>query len=829
MADEAAQAESGDAAGVSSGGGGRSRGWRDLWQAPALLLGVGLIAAGVMFARGTEREDDYAGVLNDARALIERNEYDRAIGLLNGTILPRLEAPQMTPRLRQEFHLLRGDAVALGQSDRMINNRANNALIAKEYREAESLLADIGPERQARMADALISLGELDEAERRMKQLPASMPDRKRALAKRLVEAHRGRGEPGREKSLELLSGMASDAGLGSEDRVWALARQAELRIDAGYPEAALEGLLRAVHRLETPDASGTGSLYLLLARAYHELGRLDEAWEQLERARRLLPEQDARRGTLLALSGEIAMDRGDLPAARDYFWRAVEEHPESGSFLRSLMGVAEIDSRLGDVADSLEAYDRLVTEFDRARGGGGPAAERVGYGADLTAERVAENLLAQHGLRRTGDDYESAIEYAKLADRLFDYDGTPPPVVLALAEAHRARAEELVEEAGVDPTRPAEIAAIDPVTRAEIRAHYLDAGEHFLRHARQTVLSDDLAFTDSLWMAGDSYDKAGETAKTIEIFSEYAAGLDDDPRLTAALFRLAGAHQAQGDYRMASELYGELIEDHPNTSEAAAAHVRLAQCRVLDADEENDGEARALLERILSSGRLAPDAVEFRDALVQLGRIHLRAGRHDEAMARLGEAVERYPGDAESALMRFQLADAHRLAAERVEDELEHESMPAGRRRDLRAQREGWLRDALSLYEEVRSELDAIDERRRTDLQDLVLRNAHLYRADCAYDLGEYETAIRLYDAAAQRYAGDPASLVAMVQIVNCYVRMDRLEEARTANERARRRLRELPPGALDEPDVPMTRRHWERWLDSAAALDALAEAGGG
>jgi tetratricopeptide (TPR) repeat protein len=94
------------------------------------------------------------------------------------------------------------------------------------------------------------------------------------------------------------------------------------------------------------------------------------------------------------------------------------------------------------------------------------------------------------------------------------------------------------------------------------------------------------------------------------------------------------------------------------------------------------------------------------------------------------------------------------------------------------------------------------------------------------AFDLGEHEAAIRHYDAAAQRYASDPASLVAMVQIVNCYVELGRWQEARTANERARRRLRELPPEALDAPDLPMTRRHWERWLDAAAAIDALAEA---
>jgi len=339
-------------------------------------------------------------------------------------------------------------------------------------------------------------------------------------------------------------------------------------------------------------------------------------------------------------------------------------------------------------------------------------------------------------------------------------------------------------------------------------------------------VLTDDLAFTDSLWMAGDSYDLAGETDKTIEIFSEYAGGLDDDPRLPQAVFRLAGAHQARGDFDVAETLYRGLIEEHPNAAEAAGSHVRLAQTLAVDDDPENDGDARALLERILTSGRLAPDAVEYRDALVQLGRLHLRAGRHVAALETLAETVERYPEDPEITLLRFQLADAHRLSAAELGEQLERESMPAGRRRDLETRRSGWLREALAHYEEVRATLDAKDQRRRTDFEDLLLRNAHFYRADVAFDLGEHEAAIRHYDAAAQRYARDPASLVAMVQIVNCYVELGRWQEARTANERARRRLRELPPEALDAPDLPMTRRHWERWLDAAAAIDALAEA---
>jgi hypothetical protein len=63
------------------------------------------------------------------------------------------------------------------------------------------------------------------------------------------------------------------------------------------------------------------------------------------------------------------------------------------------------------------------------------------------------------------------------------------------------------------------------------------------------------------------------------------------------------------------------------------------------------------------------------------------------------------------------------------------------------------------------------------------------------------------------------------MVQIVNAYAATDRWTEARTAHERARQRFRELPPEAFDRPDMPMDRRHWERWLDSVAELAIRSE----
>ena len=62
-------------------------------------------------------------------------------------------------------------------------------------------------------------------------------------------------------------------------------------------------------------------------------------------------------------------------------------------------------------------------------------------------------------------------------------------------------------------------------------------------------------------------------------------------------------------------------------------------------------------------------------------------------------------------------------------------------------------------------------------------------------------------------------------MQIVNCYIALERWPEARTANARARRRLAEIPDEALDARDLPLDRRHWERWLESSERLTQRAE----
>jgi tetratricopeptide (TPR) repeat protein len=133
------------------------------------------------------------------------------------------------------------------------------------------------------------------------------------------------------------------------------------------------------------------------------------------------------------------------------------------------------------------------------------------------------------------------------------------------------------------------------------------------------------------------------------------------------------------------------------------------------------------------------------------------------------------------------------------------------------RVEAEAAIRDRLNragdLYDQVIAKFPN-GAQPQNDLDKLYLKLSHFYRADCFYDLGEYKSAIQLYDAAALRYQEDPSALAAYVQIVNSYFALGKLDDARTANERAKWLLRKMPPGAFENGGLDMNKQYWEQWL---------------
>lgn len=795
---------------------GAGRRLRDLWLAPTLILGAALLIAGLATVRKTREGPDFDGALRDVRALIEATRFDEALAHLNNVIRPRLDEPEATREVQGRFHALRADALYFAQAARDIADNRNFDAIANEYRLAQQALGELTPERESRFVEALIALGRIDEAADRALAFPQKRADLRRELLKKIVAANLSAADVRYDLTLRLLTTLAAEPEATESDRLWVTTRLATLMLEAGYPAQALERLLREAQRFKNLEGETGAHLLVLLGRAYYDLGRFTDAAEQFERAAGILSESDPARAEAIAYLGRSLQALGKTAEARDQFAHVVSAHPHNLVAPLALLGLAETESLLGGFDSSIKAYSDLV---DRIRAGDVPERR-------ISIESVVHSLLDRAADRSERSDWPNALAFAQLAERLFVDKPPPPAALLAVAQARRAIADDLLRSQGADPTNPHAMSRLDPVTRAEARAHYADAADHFLRHARAVILADNDAFADSLWAAGETYDLAGDVDHAIDVFGEYLRAKPDDPREPMALYRLGQLHEARGDLAVAENFFATLIDKHPASAEGTRALGALARVRLRDADPDNDAVAEQLLRRAVSGDVIEPDSSDYRDALLELGALLLRTGRYEEAIERLTEALARYPDDSEIVSMRFQLAEAARRSADQMAQKLS-EAMPDSQRQSLETLRTQRLTQAMSLYEQVRSTLEQRDPDGRTDLETARLRNAYFYRADCAFDLGDYETAIRLYDAAAQRYARDPASLIAMAQIVAAYLAEGNVQAARTAQERARSRFLELPEEAFDDASLPAGRAFWEQWLRSRLTLADAQEKG--
>jgi tetratricopeptide (TPR) repeat protein len=794
--------------------------WRQVWQVPALGVAIVMLGAGLWLAMVRSPKPDYSGMLDVAGSLIEKDQYQRAIDVLNTDIRPYLDHEGFTPELRQKFHILRARAIFAGQRALSLDLPENHESVVGEYLSAEDLGAALEPMDVSDLAESFIALGMFDKALKRGRSLPNEEHARTDAIVRRIIDAKLAERPVDFDATLALVSDFLSQPMLPADDRAWAEARQAELLLISGYHDDAIRKLLRGMPRLADAGEEVRGELHLLLGRAYLDAGAVNDAEGQLARSLELLPAGEALRAQVGVLLGHIDEINGNFQSARDRYARVVAEFGDTTWALAARLGLGDAESAMHNDEGALEAYRQVVD-----------ALAHHDKRSDVTPERAAERLMSRFDDRFAAGDARTALKYISLAEELYGPDAMPPPVVLGLARVNRRLAEETIRDVRGGELDLAAIADLDPATREQSRRYFLAAGTAFRQHAGLVVLSDNRAYADSLWMAADSFDRAGDLEEAIAAFVIYAEGFEGDPRQSEARFRLAQAHQARGDYGLAEKYYDALINDKVNDQPgrgvgpfADRSYVPLAQTYLLDSDAANDSKAETLLKYVVSGGLGDPGMPGYREAVLELGQYYYKTGRYAEAIEELARATALYKDDPKLDMVRYRLADAYRLEAAAIARSLE-EAMPDQDRRDLETRRREWLTAAMGLFQEVTAGLEGRDIRRLSSVEVLALRNSQFYTGDCAFDLHEYDKAIHFYDIAKEKYLRDPAALVAMVQIANAFLAEGQLELARTANDRARRFYESLPASVWDDPDLPMSNADWKRWLDSSARLAGVAD----
>lgn len=796
------------------------------WQVPVLGLALVALLAGVVAAVLTRPGPDLASALDRAEKLVETEQYVDAIEQLNSAVYPYFGTGEMTPTAQRRYHLLMARALHGGQALLDVPQRINDENAIKQFLEAERRDASLSSADLLSLAESYLALDMVERAHERIRQIPGIDRERRDGAYRQLIRHELERPDPRLESALAFLQDQLDDDLLPAEERSWVLARQAQIQIDLGFPDDAISLLLRQMPILVAEGAPGLGELYYELGRAYLAVDALAEAERELNRANddRLLPDSsDGRAMVRLLLAhvdARLGHEDGRLERARERYQDIVERDGTTAAYRPALLGLAETAAALDELQTSFEAYDALVTEQLAGSGLRRPATEEV-----------QRSLVQQYERQAAGGNARAALRYASLAGDLSTLTDMPTEVLLALGRAHRAVAAEVLGDAGGDPVEMVIGEGVDPATQQEAKRHLIRAAGYFNAHAERSVVDDYERYLDSLWNAATLYDRAGDKLEAIRTFNAFVQNAQGDARRPEGRFKLGQIHQSRGEYTLAADQYRGLIEERraggaPEVGLwADASYVPLAQCYIGDADPANDAEAKTLLGQVLDGTTGFPNRPEFSDALIELGRLHYRREQFGPAQERFTELLERFPSDRRATEVRYHLADTRRRIAAEIASRLEG-VVRDSEARELRGARTDHLTEALALFERVRTDLEARPAVERSPLEEVQLRNSYFYMGDCAFDLGDYRGAIAHYGAAQRRYPRDPSVLVAMTQIVSAYLNMGDVMSARAAQERARGFFEALPEDVWDDPNLPMSRRDWERWLDSSSRLYEAASA---
>lgn len=798
--------------------------WRELWQVPTLIVALTLVGGGVFYILNLPRENDFGGALDQVDALLADGKTEPAKKILYDTIAPKLDAA--SPLEQARFEATTADWLAAARSEIGSGAAENDKQIVERYEKAEKAGYELDRERLLRWAAALVRVGRSEEAMQKVSLVGAEGDDLDalRAHVRRMVMeqawAQATKDEkPDWEALLAGLGPFRADASTTIADEAWAAARQAEARLALDRPREAADRLLLDLRRIESAPEVNRGvvppetyaELTSLLGRAYAALGEPEVAKETLERAVSLSEDKSIAKGEANLLLGQLALQRGDLDDAEQRFESVLADYPGEACYVPALLGRAETSAARGDHAEALEAY-RTVRDAVNTK-----ATRRV------TAQETIGSLADRHDALLVAGELERALDYAKLAVDFKPGMAPTADLILRIATTSRALADQLSQ--GAD--------AHDPEYRARAARLLRTAGENFLRHAahEQTVVESPEGWTESTWLAADCYERAGWTEDALQIFRQFVDSRPaGDLRRAEAIYRIACLLHAEGNVSEAAGEYSRLIEEFPESPLAARSTVPLARC--LEATGRRSDAIARLRQTIEGRTGLKPEAPEYRDAMLELARLVIADGDLSSAAALLDEALRRYPDDPTVPETRFQLGECRRGLSRDAARQLADGSLSPSQRDSIDTQRISDLEAARAEFERVVASLDprttgngaGRDESKLDPLERDALRLAHLYRADCLFDLGRYQEAIDLYEIAERRYSDSAVSMVALIQIVNAWHELGDADRAATAHRRAEIRLTQLPDSAFLEQGSIFSRDAWERWLRNAPPGAKLA-----
>ena len=795
------------------------------WQVPLFVFASGLLVIGIVRLRPSESVFSFDEGMERVVALRRGELFPQALELLDR--LAAVEDRTLTEQARITRSLAETLFFQQRRTGVIVPQVARGIL--EQYAESEAGGIPIEAVDHQRMGQVNEWLARLAPAIDHYRSAVEMGIDRPLDLRRRIVELL-ARITPVAVAEVHAeLDALLAAAESSPDHLLWAAQQKVALWSREGRHEdsAALLDQLRP----KLINTAGRDELDWLWALTLVHFGpdRYNEAERELRSLRDRLALSDslhARTGWLL---GELNL-RDDRPQAAMAFFSDVLRNHGSGEYrAASFLGNAVALARLQRFDASLAEFERLIAMLPQL------AASEV---VNPTMVRTALTTLAE-SLKPDESRQTTALELTRLARSLARSDDavlqTRFAESMATIYAALARSKRRLAEARDDGLSRPDSAERETLL-ADSRRYFVAAGDEYHRLARLLTLSE-ASSADAAWSSIEMYEQAGLTQRHIAELKAFIANRPEHGLVPDARNRLGRAYQQLGALQSASEQYRRNVREHPRAIPALHSRIELAATYISLGGDNLDLAEQTLLELVDQSGGpelVTPAAEEFKDGLFLLARLYERRGHYEEVIPRLDEFLNRYGDDPRAEQAGFLLAEAYRQSAEAIRRDL-GQAVNAVRREQLETWRRQRLERANALYGRSISAVEARPKSTHTPLEATRLALSHFYRADCAFDLGQYARAIELYEEATLKYEDDPSALAGYVQMVRCHHRLGNSADARQAIRRGRILVKKIADEAFARErqrtggaeSAAWDRAEWQAYFDWLADSSLFAQAG--
>jgi tetratricopeptide (TPR) repeat protein len=751
-----------------------------LWQVPVFLLGIAALVS-VWLSGSIWQVDPALQIERDlatAREILSRADGDAEFALQLAS--RAREAPSIPPERLGEASLLAGTAqlrLAEKADPSQAQEAWKRARVLLEHAESAGVSEEDRLVLMYRLARVGFYTGEARQRVIARLEESAVAADNRVEAYSLLQQAYLQLNPPDLIKALSANARLRNVPEITENELSQAKLVGGELLLRLGKPEEARRSLEKISN--QAPPAL-LSRARLLQARAFQEEHQYDEA-AQLYRAvladARVPVEQP---GQVYYSLGQCYL-KLEQPQEAARAWMESIRLAQGDDAAASAACLTELRLHEKALEQVLEGLQQIVARVE-------PGSAWRNQFVDLTrAREVFEKAISSFRQADRHDLASKALEfYARLAEprRLLMLQGEIP------AEWARVRREQAI--GGLTNEQEQQVASL-----------YRQASRAFAQLAQLPDLSINEQ-ADYLWQSGQYAAQANDYEQAVALLTRLTQMPIEVNRMGEAWYRLAELHRANKKIAEADRAYRECVKY--DTRFAYRAQYQIAQHH-LSAGQVDRAEEILLHNITMLNWDSDKEALE--QSLFALGNLVYQRRDYRRAARYLEQAVGRFKDNPEATRARFQLADCYRqIAAQETQSFLLDQNMSEENRKHLQQQHRRWLRQAAQEFSQLERFLESPEGAGHLTAEQRA--QVPFIAARCWYNLGEYETALQLYEKLIERHSNKPAGLDALGGAVACHAALGQEDKVKQRLLQMKKLLPSMPP-ELQKP--------WEQWL--AAALE--------